>query len=346
MDDAALETLFLPLANGGAAVPASGRVLFLRARAGEGLTRFRAAHPSLPIDCEQSFRPLAQALEREGLRCADERRTGYAMVLVLPPRQRDEARATLAAAVARCAPGGLVVVSVTNNEGARSSAADLASLMGGIETSSKHRCRVFWSRADAERIDAARLADWRRLDEPRRIGDGRFVSRPGLFSWDRIDAGSALLAEHLPRDLAGHGADLGCGYGYLAAEVLARAPEVRALDLYEAEARALDLARINLQAGRAVPLGFLWHDVAAGLVGSYDFIVTNPPFHHGRADQPEIGRAFITAAAGALRPGGRLFLVANRHLPYEATLATHLRDVHKRDERDGYKVLEGIKGVS
>ena len=140
------------------------------------------------------------------------------------------------------------------------------------------------------------------------------------------------------------GADLGAGYGYLSAEVLARNPGVHALDLYEADARALALARENLGTPAGVELGFHWHDVAAGLPRrGYDFIVSNPPFHSGRADEPALGRAFIAAAAGALRPGGRLFLVANRHLPYEAELAARFAAVRVLAQEGGFKVVEATR---
>ena len=197
--------------------------------------------------------------------------------------------------------------------------------------------------ADA-RVDAALADEWTQRDAPRAIADGRFLSRPGLFAWDRIDAASALLAAHLPADLAGRGADLGAGYGFLAAEVLARCPGVTAMDMYEAEARALELSRENLggHAQRAA-LGFHWHDVTRGLPRHYDFIVSNPPFHQGRADQPELGRAFIAAAAAALDPGGRLRLVANRHLPYESALSEGFSTVRVVADEQGFKVIEAIK---
>ena len=179
---------------------------------------------------------------------------------------------------------------------------------------------------------------------PRPIPGGRFLSRPGLFAWDRIDAASSLLAAHLPLDLAGVGADLGAGYGYLSAEVLARCPQVTGMDLYEAQARALALARQNLQReSQAVPLAFHWHDVCAGLLRRYDFIVSNPPFHAGRADQPELGRAFIAAAAAALNPEGRLWMVANRHLPYESTLREGFSSVRIVADEQGFKVIAAIR---
>ena len=115
--------------------------------------------------------------------------------------------------------------------------------------------------------------------------------------------------------------------------------------MYEAEQRALELAKINLAtlATRAT-LEYHWHDVTAGLPRRYDFIVSNPPFHaHGRADRPDIGRDFIAAAAAALHPGGRLWLVANRHLPYEAVLDANFGSVRTLAQQHGFKVVEAVK---
>jgi 16S rRNA (guanine1207-N2)-methyltransferase len=158
-----------------------------------------------------------------------------------------------------------------------------------------------------------------------------------------------LLAEHLPDDLHGRVADLGAGFGYLATQVVARCPQVTALDLYEAEARALEPARSNLEraqreANRRLSVDVHWHDVTRGLPQRYDAIVSNPPFHQGRADLPELGRAFITSAADALAADGRLLVVANRHLPYEALLQSRFREVRAVVVHDGFKVL-AARGV-
>lgn len=340
--DPALETLMLPFASGALAWPADGGALFLRARDGWPLRE--VARDGLV--CEQTFRPEADALVRAGRDVRDPEAvapSAFPLVLVLPPRQREEARASLARAVRACAPGGIVVACAPNDEGAKSVEGDLKRLAGLSGTLSKHHCRVGWTRIDPEAVDPALLDDWAALDAPRPILDGRFVSRPGVFAWDRVDAASALLAAHLPADLAGRAADLGCGWGYLSFELLQRCPDIASLDLYEAEARALDLARRNL-AGARVPLAFHWHDVTAGLPARYDVIVSNPPFHaQGRADRPDIGRAFIAAAADALSPGGRLWLVANRHLPYEAVLDARFAEVRTLAQVQGFKVIAATK---
>ena len=342
--DPALSTLLLPFATGQLAWPQAGGALFLRARAGAALRE--VAGPGLR--CEQSFKPAADALVRNGWTlCSVEEADAArcALVLVLPPRQRQEARALLARAVACCAPGGIVVASLPNDEGAKSSESDLKALAGLAGSLSKNHCRVYWSVVDPQHCDAALLASWREGDAPRPILEERFVSRPGVFAWDRIDPASALLAGHLPATLAGSAADLGCGFGYLSVELLQRCPGITSLDLYEAEARALQLARRNLApfAARAA-LAFEWHDVTAGLPRRYDVIVTNPPFHaQGSMDRPDIGRAFIVAAANALNPGGRLWLVANRHLPYESVLDASFGTVRIVTQAQGFKIIEAVK---
>jgi 16S rRNA (guanine1207-N2)-methyltransferase len=342
--DPALETLMLPFAEGSLAWPDDG-ALFLRAR--DGWPLHARVLPGLV--CEQSFQPDAAALQRAGFEVRKpaeaSARDGWALVLLLPPRQRDEARALFAEALSRVRPGGVVVASMANDAGAKSGEADLARIAGPVSSRSKHKCRVFWATAGDAAVDAALATQWRAQDAPRPVLGGRFRSRPGVFAWDRVDIASALLAEHLPTDLSGRAADLGAGFGYLSAELLQRCPGIVALDVYEAEGRALDLARDNLAPfAPRVALDFRWHDVTTGLPDRYDAIVTNPPFHaQVGAERPDIGRAFIAAAADALEAGGRLWLVANRHLPYEAVLDARFGTARLVAQRDGFKVVEGEK---
>src|SRR5690606_36201691 len=117
---------------------------------------------------------------------------------------------------------------------------------------------------------------------------------------------------------SGVGADLGCGAGFLARAVLA-SPGVTRLTLVDIDRRAIAAARRNVEDR---PAAFLWTDVRQPADGlkDLDFIVTNPPFHDTGVEDRGLGQGFIGRAAAMLRKGGRLWPVANRHLPYEAPL--------------------------
>lgn len=335
------EALFAPLDRGVLAIGAEQRVLVLGARETQGW-RMRAGADWC---CEQSFKPWASALASAGLRTAQViAETDFDAVLIFMPRQRERARALFASAARRVREGGIVLAAQANQEGARSAQADLAALFGPLQHLSQRKCRVFWTQREQMRIDTDLLTQWQALGEVQRVGEHGHWSRPGLFAWDRIDTGSALLARHLPDTLAGRVADLGAGWGYLAGEILRRCAGVASIDLCEAEALALEPARRNLDeavaaCAHAPAIGIHWHDVTEGLPRRCDVVVMNPPFHEGRADAPELGQAFIDAAADALDPPGELWLVANRHLPYEARLAHRFEQVQAMADEGGFKVL-------
>ncbi|XYK81845.1 MAG: class I SAM-dependent methyltransferase [Labrenzia sp.] len=343
MSDPALETLVLPISSGDVDLPDRARILVLRARAGRPLKDLE------PYDvvCEQSFAPDRDALQKAGFKVdAETSEDSFDAVLVLPGRQRQEARALLARAATNTRPGGTVIACAPNTEGAKTLEQDFAALFGSADKLSKNKCRVVWAPVDASNLDTALMTDWSGLDAPRPVLDGAYISRPGVFAWDRIDPASRLLAENLPDSLSGRGADLGAGFGYLSRQVLEKAPKVAALDLYEAEKRALDLAEQNLAPfkGKKAMTG-IWSDVTKGIEGPYDFLVSNPPFHQsGKADRADVGQGFIRAAAQGLRSGGVFYLVANRHLPYERTLGEVFDRVEMLADAGGYKVIKATKG--
>lgn len=312
--NAALETMMLALrGEGGPGVPRRGLMIGAE------------PHPEFgdwpEIIGWQPFKPLADAWERAGFARVDSPQGMYPLVLVLPGKSRDETLAWFALAKDLLEPGGRILAAMPNTAGAGRFEQEFARACGGVTSVQKHKCRAFCSNPDAS-WDGELLGDWKNLGIVRQVPGTGFVAQAGLFSCDHIDPGSALLAEHLPGGIRGRVADLGAGWGFLSDAALRRCSGVTAVDLYEADARALDCARINL-ANSARPVGYHWHDVAAGLPETYDAVVMNPPFHRGQDTRVDLGRAFIAAAAGGLRRGGALYLVANRQLPYEAALDAH-----------------------
>lgn len=234
------------------------------------------------------------------------------------------------------APGGALVSAGANDDGAASLQRSVAKIFGLTQSLSKFHCRVFWlTKGERPPPDY-----WRQLASLQPVAGG-WLSQPGLFSWDRIDDGSALLAGHLPADLKGDVADFGCGWGYLAREVLGRSPGITRIDLIDAEYRALEAARANVPDPRA---SFHWLDLASEPPpGPYDAIVCNPPFHAGRAAVPALGQAVIEAGSRALKPGGRLFMVANRGLPYEVVLKRHFSSFETLADDNKFRVSVAVR---
>lgn len=288
----------------------------------------------------QPFKPLAAAWERAGFSRSDELPDGkWPMVLVLPGKSRDEALAWFAMAREQLEPGGKLFVAMPNTAGAGRFEKELAKATGTISSLQKHKCRAFHATADSAWNEEI-FAEWRALGTLREISG--FTVQAGIFSSDHIDPGSQLLADHLPAHLHGHVADLGAGWGFLSDAVLRRCANVERLDLYEADSRALTCARVNLS-GYQREITYHWHDVTTGLTETYDSIVMNPPFHTGQATDLDLGRAFLKTAATALRRGGKLLLVANRQLPYEATLEASGLAWRKVAEDKIYKILSADK---
>lgn len=260
----------------------------------------------------------------------------FSAILLAPP-VTIERRYTLALALQALAPGGSLTALAPKEKGGLRLAKELTAFGCAVSEEGRrhHRiCRLHRPETLIGLDEAIEDGALRQLDD---LG---LWSQPGLFSWNRLDPGSALLLQHLPA-LSGRGADFGCGYGVLARAVLA-SPKVASLSLIDSDRRAIEAARRNIADARAA---FHWADLRAADCGlsRLDFVVTNPPFHDGGAEDRALGKAFIARAAEILRPGGSLWLTANRHLPYEASLRDSFRSLTPIAEEGGYKLFEARK---
>jgi len=248
---------------------------------------------------------------------------GRAATLVVLPRSKTLARTMIVDAIAA---GGLVIVDGQKTDGIESIYKDLRKTgpIAGVVT--KGHGRLFW-------FTAGKAPAW---DTNVKSPEG-YKTVAGVFSEAKIDAGSALLATHLD-DLSGEVADLGAGWGYLSREIL-KQDGVTKLDMIEAEKTALDCAVANTGDPRAHPV---WTDALA-YTGSYDVVVSNPPFHSSRAGDPDLGRGFIATAARILKPRGVFYMVANRHLPYEADLDAKFARVEELAGTGAFKIFRATR---
>jgi len=297
--------------------------------------------------CEQAFRPLYLQLQR----------ASWNVVSQIAPRAQDNAnlqphdftaclimagkfkainQQMIDRAHAITRAGGPIIVAGEKNSGIGSLRKWAAGTDTITDSMSKFHSVVF----ALESLGRSEATD--NLPPEKIEAEGRsYFTAPGLFSSDIIDAGSHLLATHFDDRIKGKVADLGSGWGYLSAELLARSHNVTSLDLYEADCRGIDISRLNLaDVSKAVEVSYNWHDVASETIaGRYDWVIMNPPFHTGRDTSTELGRRFIQSAAAVLNPKGKLLMVANRHLAYESTLGKCFSAFKTIEHKAGFKII-------
>ncbi len=294
-------------------------------------------------DFLQPWRPDWLALNKEGFKAIprlvpeldEEKRFSGGLLLLGKHRGRNEA--WFAELLMRVEPGGWIVVCGDKKLGVDSFRKWVGNIAEISDRLSKNHAVAFWLQRPADlTIDFINALKPLATDI-----DDVFRTEPGMFSHGAIDKGSALLVPHMEKIVFGQVADLGAGWGYLAAQSLKYADRLKGIDLFEADYEALEAARGNLERlGVSVPISFNWFDVTSEkLTGIYDTVIMNPPFHEGRATDVSLGQTFIAAAASRLKTGGRLLMVANRQLPYEATLKGLFKNVTVLEEANGFKIF-------
>ncbi|GAA3223784.1 methyltransferase [Actinocorallia longicatena] len=153
------------------------------------------------------------------------------------------------------------------------------------------------------------------------------VNHAGVFCADRLDIGTRFLLENLPTmPDASTIVDLGCGNGVVGLAAALTHPGAGVLftdESFQAVASAEATYRANLEGrpGLAGKAEFRAADALTGLEkGSVDLVLSNPPFHTHQATTDAIAWRMFTGARDALRPGGELWVVANRHLGHHTRL--------------------------
>lgn len=161
---------------------------------------------------------------------------------------------------------------------------------------------------------------------PEGIGpvSGRTVTNhAGIFCAERLDIGTRFLLAHLPATSGPQRiADLGCGNGVVGTAAALANPEAELLfvdESYQAVASAEATFRAAL--GPAAKAEFVVGDALAEAdPGSVDLVLNNPPFHSHQATTDATAWRMFTTAKRALRPGGELWVIGNRHLGYHVKL--------------------------
>jgi 16S rRNA (guanine1207-N2)-methyltransferase len=173
----------------------------------------------------------------------------------------------------------------------------------------------------------------------------------GVFSMERVDAGTKFLlldAPAPPADVA-HALDLGCGYGPIAIALASRLPNatVWAVDVNE---RAVELCRDN-----ATALGLSGLRVSTvseddpfdGVPAEvrFDLIWSNPPIRIGK----EALHSLLLRWLGRLETSGEAILVVQKHLGSDSLqrwLTAQGYPTERLASRAGYRLLRVRRQVT
>lgn len=336
----AQNTLFLPFENAILPLPVESETYLCF-----GISADNALEASWKqvLHCIQPSRPEFLALHKAGFQVAAQvtENETYSGGLILLGKHRGRNEEWLAALLTQVKPGGLIIIAGDKKLGIDSFRKRSEEIAPSIDRMSKNHAVVYWmARPDAIAPEITQQL----IPEKKHVGE-RFWTKAGMFSHGDIDKGSALLAAHMKSVVFGNVADFGAGWGYLSAAALDHHAKITRIDLYEADYEALEMAKLNLAALNPVPpLNYYWHDITSEPIKEiYDTVICNPPFHSGRSTDISLGQSFIITAAKRLKSGGRLLMVANRQLAYEAVLKQHFRQVMPLQDAHGFKVIEARK---
>ncbi|WP_028815413.1 methyltransferase [Streptomyces flavidovirens] len=334
--DAADEYLLRHLEGTGDTPPAdlSGTVVVVGDRWGALATALAGCRPTQVTDSFLAQQATRLNLERNG---ADPSAVRLLSTREAPPERIDvllirvpKSLALLEDQLHRLAPhvhAGTVVVGTGMTKEIHTSTLRLFErLLGTTRTSlAVKKARLIFCTPDP---DLARGSDpWpRSYALPSDVGvvSGITVTNhAGIFCAERLDIGTRFFLRHLPRSRGPERvADLGCGNGVVGTAVALANPEAEILftdESFQAVASAEATFRANAGAGRKAE--FRVGDGLSGVPeGTVDLVLNNPPFHSHQATTDATARRMFTGARDALRPGGELWVIGNRHLGYHVTL--------------------------
>jgi len=257
-------------------------------------------------------------------------------VIIYYPKAKSLAAYLLNLAGQHLKLGGQLLVVGENKGGIRSLVKQVPNYFSApFKLDNARHCLLF-SCELIEQAPPINIGDWvskYQLQTPQ--GEITICNLAGVFSEKRLDAGTKLLLSTLPK-MYGRVLDFGCGAGVIAAALLKAQPELK-IECIDINAMALASCELTLAANNLTASTYP-SDGLAQTEGQFSGIISNPPFHDGLKSTTEIAIDFVKTSAKRLTKQGIWHIVANRHLSYGDTIASHFGLVNVVAENSKYKV--------
>lgn len=326
----------------------AGQITILGDRWGALTTALAAYHPTQITDSHLARAGTAANLDRAGIG------TSKSTVTLLttqdaPPERIDvllvrvpKSLALLEDQLYRLAPhvhAGTVVVGAGMVKEIHTSTLRLFErILGPTKTSlAEKKARLIFCTPGAPGASRPTAADpWPvtyTVDENGGSGAGlTVVNHAGIFCADRLDVGTRFFLQNIPTNTDGaRVVDLGCGNGVVGTAVAVADPNAEVVftdESYQAIASARATYEANVRGGGDRAEFLVGDGIAMLPAGSVDLVLSNPPFHSHQATTDATALRMFAQTRKALRPGGELWVVANRHMGYH----THLKRLFGNSE--------------
>lgn len=167
------------------------------------------------------------------------------------------------------------------------------------------------------------------------------ISRPSVFNHRELDGGARALMKAMVVNPNEQVFEIGCGCGAVSLAAAARAPGVKVLAV-DSDCRAVQCtqkgAELNQLTNVDVQLNCMGE---AGIAGTYDLALGNPPYF----SQYQIAFLFLRAAHRALKPGGRVMMVTKTPNWYDEHMPEWFDDIEMQTV-SSYSVVSGRKPMA
>ena len=167
----------------------------------------------------------------------------------------------------------------------------------------------------------------------------------GVFCRENLDIGTRFFLPHLPGQLGdAQVADLGCGNGVIGLVCALNNPNAQ-LRMVDESYMAVQSAQENWQqALGARPVTIYAGDgLATEQPDSIDIVLCNPPFHQQQVVGDFLARRMFQQSRAALKKGGELWIVGNRHLGYHITLRRMFNHVEQIAANAKFVIFKATK---